>query len=616
MGKVVRRSRLSREKVSFGPRSHAAPPSASNLPPVIVLLISAFLAYVPALSAGYVWDDSGLTNNPLMLSAGGLWKIWTSPMSNLQEDHYWPLPYTTFWFEHKLWGFAPLGYHFDNVLLHAVNAVLLLLILRALRVRGSWFAAMIFALHPVHAESVAWVIERKYLLCVLFYFSAALAYLRFEGERRSWIYAAALSCFILSMLSKSAGVGFPFAMALLLWWKRGRLRGGDWLRLTPFAAVSVLLTLFDLHWVGKHEGFITGMSFAERIGVASRGLWFYASKFFLPSNLMAIYPKWEPEMPAGILFALLAAAATAACCLALLRGKSRGLAVCVGFYILTLAPVLGFMDFGYMLYSFVADRYQYLASAGLAVLAGGILAGILDRISIRIPLARAGAASLLFASMGAITFSQAAIYKNKETLFRPNTIKNPSAWGAFNNAATELLDSNRNEEAIAYLKGAIQLRPNFEAAHYNLGKALAQLSRHQEALAAFDQTLLIAPNYVLAHYMRGASLIELGRFDEAIAAFQTALKIKPDYAEAHYAIGVAFSRQGRDRDAETAFRQALAIQPNYPDAMNNLAVNLMNLGRTAEAREMLEKALQLNPATPNARENLARAQAILSAGAK
>ncbi|MBI3736335.1 hypothetical protein HY256_07450 [Candidatus Sumerlaeota bacterium] len=131
---------------------------------MIVIVLAALASYLPVLRAGYVWDDTALTDNELISSPGGLAKIWFHPASNLHEQHYWPMVYTTFWIEHKLWGFAPRGYHIVNVLLHAVNSLLLGLILKRARIRGAWGAAALFALHPVHVESVAWVIERKDVL--------------------------------------------------------------------------------------------------------------------------------------------------------------------------------------------------------------------------------------------------------------------------------------------------------------------------------------------------------------------------------------------------------------------------------------------------------------------
>ena len=205
---------------------------------VLALVLLVGVSYIPAvLWGGFVWDDRGIIESKAIHELSGLWRIWFSPRDVLRwEAHYWPLVYTSFWLEHKLWGLNPLGYHVVNVVLHFVNTVLLWRLLARLAVPGSWVVAAVFAVHPVHVESVAWVIERKDLLSTLFYLAACLTWVRFGVAPRlgSGRYFLTLALFVWGLLCKSIVVTLPAALVLWSWWKQGRVSGADWLRVVPF----------------------------------------------------------------------------------------------------------------------------------------------------------------------------------------------------------------------------------------------------------------------------------------------------------------------------------------------------------------------------------------------
>ena len=205
------------------------------------------VSYLPAmLWGGFVWDDRIMTNAEPVRDVSGLWQIWFSPSDIEGEHHYWPLVYTTFWLEHKLWGFDPTGYHIVNVLLHLMNTLLLWHLLRRLVVPGAWVVAAVFAVHPLHVESVAWVIERKDVLSGLFYLAAVLAWLRFVEQPNSRRYAWSLVLYAASLLSKSIVVTLPVALLIWHWWQQGRVTSTDLWRLVPFFAVGLVITVGDL----------------------------------------------------------------------------------------------------------------------------------------------------------------------------------------------------------------------------------------------------------------------------------------------------------------------------------------------------------------------------------
>jgi hypothetical protein len=283
----------------------------------LLLLGLTLAAYLPALHAGFIWDDDDyLINNRTLHDLPGLQRIWFETSATPQ---YYPLVHTTFWLEYHLWKLNPLGYHLDNVFLHALAAILLWRVLLKLPVPGAWLAAAIFAVHPVNVESVAWVTERKNVLSAVFYFAAALAYLRFAvpdnppdtndkrrettgkkleekqaGSTRWCWYVAALILFVGALFSKTVTTSLPAALLLVFWWKRGRIGLRDVLQLLPFFAVGVGLSLHT-SWLEKHHVGASGaewaLSFFDRCLIAGRALWFYAGKLVWPAELTFIYPR-------------------------------------------------------------------------------------------------------------------------------------------------------------------------------------------------------------------------------------------------------------------------------------------------------------------------------------
>jgi hypothetical protein len=265
---------------------------------VALVFAATLLAYFPALTAGFIWDDQpGHVTRPELRSLAGLVRIWTEPGATQQ---YYPLLHSAFWFEHLLWGDAPFGYHLVNVLLHATAACLFAALLLRLAVPGAWLAALLFALHPVGVESVAWVSEQKNTLSLVLSLCAALAYLRFDstGERdrpRSpRAYALASILFIAALLSKTVTATLPAALLVLAWWQRGTVSlRRDALPLLPWFACSALAAVatasFEHTLIGA-QGADFALTAAQRFLLAGRAVWFYLGKLLLPLDLSFIYP--------------------------------------------------------------------------------------------------------------------------------------------------------------------------------------------------------------------------------------------------------------------------------------------------------------------------------------
>src|SRR5688572_21356693 len=311
-----------------------------------VLLAMTLIAYLPAFRAGFIWDDPDyVVNNATLRSLDGLRQIWFVPRATPQ---YYPLVHTSFWIEYQLWGLNPSGYHAVNVLLHALASILLWRVLKLLEVPGAWLAAGIFALHPVHVESVAWVTERKNVLSGVFYLASALAFLHFEETaepRRRWrFYAMSLLLFVVALLSKTVTASLPAAILLVAWWKRGRVTWRDLMPLIPFFVTGVALALRTAQFEREHVG-ASGAEFdftwAERILIAGRAAWFYAWKLIAPVNLSFIYPRWTIDDRAAAQYAFPIAAIALVMTLALLRRRiGLGALVAVLFFGGTLVPAL------------------------------------------------------------------------------------------------------------------------------------------------------------------------------------------------------------------------------------------------------------------------------------
>ena len=649
--RLTRRERLAIERISSSAgRSNAGagPPAPAQaeagrlggqrLRGALLLAALTVTAYLPALGAGFVWDDVIFVEEPVVHEWSGLWNIWFSPADIAGEAHYWPVVYTSFWLEHKLWGLAPLGYHAVNVLLHLVNVLLIWRLMGRLAAPGAWVVAAVFAVHPLHVESVAWVIERKDVLSALFYLTAALTWIRFTETPRPGRHLLALGLFTAGLLSKSVVVTLPAALLIWHWWQAGRITRTDVVRLAPMFAVAFAVTAADLAFYASREPLDLGYSLAERVLIAARALWFYAGKLLWPTDLVVIYPLWEISAADPVAWAYVVAAAALAALLWLGRRRiGRGPLAGALFFAVTLSPVLGFIDYGYMQFSLVADRFQYLAGLGvLAVLVGAAAHGA-GRLQAGHRRLAAGVLAVVLALLGAQTWMQAGIYRDGVTLFSHIVAHNPNARDAHLNLVGPLSEAGRLDEALAaarigverrplsadayvnlgsvlvslegfdeadsILRTALELDPRDPAAHQNLGEALRRRGRHGEAIEMYRAALEADPDLAPAHGGLGLSLFESGRHDEALAALERALALDPDAPSAGE-IAMAAGRAARDAGrldvAAAHFRRAAALEPESPAPLMQLSNLLADGGRPAEAEQYLRRARDARPEDPAA----------------
>jgi tetratricopeptide (TPR) repeat protein len=484
-------------------------------------------------------------------------------------------------------------------MLHGAVACLLYRVLCRLAIPGAFLAAMVFAVHPVCVESVAWISEQKNTLSGVFYLSAGLTYLCYDRERRFLWYALGTGLFGLALLSKSVTATLPAALLVVFWWKRGRLTWkSDLMPLVPWfvlgAGAGTVTAWMERTHVGA-SGAAYGLDFVERSLVAGRAIWFYLEKIFWPAELIFIYPRWTVDardlwqylFPVGAIAVLVSLLA--------LRHRVRGPLGTALLFTGTLFPALGFFNVFPFLYSYVADHFQYLAAAMMLSAATSVLTLATGRLSAGGRLAARAAAVCVVAALAGLTWRQCAMYVDRETLWRTTIARNPACWMAHNNLGGDLLQAGRPDEAMASIQTALKYAPDNAAAHTNLGNALWQKRQMDGAFAQYKRALEIEPDNVGAHNNLGNALLQTGRVNEAIAHYEKALAIRPDFAKAHTNLGDAFLQAGRADEAVAQYSEALENDPNDVEAHSNLGTILAQKGRLDEAMAHFHTALKINP---------------------
>jgi len=606
------------------PVRNASRPTPSRALPLalgLTLVAATFVAYYPAVRGGFIWDDdSYVTKNPTLRSTQGLASIWSEPAATPQ---YYPLVHTSYWIEYRLWGLHPTGYHIVNVLLHTASAFLLWRVLVALRVPGSWLAAAIFAIHPVHVESVAWITERKNVLSGVFYLAAATAYLRFAFEpgptapRRTRIlwYAASLALFLGALFSKTVTGSLPAALLLVLWWKRGRLRITDVYPLVPFFVLALglgsLTAIIEKHHVGA-LGNDWSFSPTDRCLIAGRALWFYAGKLVWPSPLSFVYPRWIIDSAQWwqYLFPLAASGVVAALWLAR-RPLGRGPLTAVLFFAGTLVPALGFFNVYPMRYSFVADHFQYLASIGLIVLA--VAAG--TKAAAQPGSRRKAGASVLAAGiivlLGVLTWRQGHVYADHAALWHDTLRKNPSAWMAHNNLGILLEAEGRIHDAIRHYTEAANLKTDYPEAYYNRAHAHTLLGDPHQAIQDYTRAIELRPAYPEAYNNRGIIFGQTGDLPRALQDYTQAIDLKPDHAEAYNNRGYTYTQLGDLARAIQDCTKAIELRPGMAEAYNNRGDAYRRKGEPSQAIADCTRAIELKPNLAEAYHNRAMAHFAL-----
>jgi tetratricopeptide (TPR) repeat protein len=619
-----------------------------------VVIVAVFLVYMPAINGAFILDDDLFTQSALVSGPDGLYRFWLTT----QSDDYWPVTNTAFWIEWRLWWTHSTGYHVTNLILHIAESLLIWIILRKLSIPGAFLGALIFALHPVNVEAVAWISQRKDTMAMLFFLLAILWYLKAEmstssedvtamrspeesrvhGIARRWLaaklataqrplptvhrpphtvhcpffYWLSLTAFVLAMLGKGSATVLPVLLPMFI--RRLRpLRRTDFARIVPFFLVAAVMAGVNVWFQTHGSGEAIRMAgFTERVLGACAAVWFYLYKALFPINLIFIYPQWHIQTGELLWWLPLSAGLVVAGVLCR-YAKSWGwpLLFAAGYYCAALAPVLGFVDVGFMKYSLVADHYQHIAVIGIIALATAAwrlwhirAQGDSRRAAVIIAVAAVGV-------LGFLTWRQNRLYRDPITLYEDTLEKNPRCSLALNTLGNALMQEGRFQEAIADFRRAIRIKPDYADVYNNYGAALIRVGQQREAMAQYEQALKLKPDFPQALNNSGAALEQMGQPSEAIECYKKALRLKPDYAVAHFNLGNLYKAAGRYRQAVACFSQALLFKPDYAEAYNNLGIVFFETGRPQEAIGYYRQALKWRPDYVQAYYNTALAHAEL-----
>ena len=594
--------------------------STRRVLPGVLLVLCVILAYLQVGRAGFIWDDNiYITENPLLTAPDGLWRIWFSLDAPSQ---YFPLVYTVFRLEHALWGMAPAGYHWVNLLLHVVNALLVWRLLTRLRVPGAWLGAALFALHPVQVETVAWVTELKNVSSLFFILLSLLAWIEFVEDRPkpAWgYYALALIFYGLALSGKTTACTLPAALLLILWLRHQPIGIARWLQVVPFVVMGLGMGLVTVWWERYHqgtEGGVFSLGLLERFLIAGRAVWFYPAKLLWPVNLTFSYPRWTINPADPLAYGWLVAGVGAAAAIYWARRFwGRSVEVAALFYVATLFPMLGFIMLFTFRYSFVADHYQYVACIGPLALVAAALSTGLGRFDRTIPFLKPVLCGALVLVLGVLTWQRTGAYRDVETLWRDTLAKNPNSWMAYGNLGLLFQKQGHLEEAYQYFQQALRLNPDYYEALNDLGTMCAADGRYEEAIDYFHRASRSQPNTFDTVKNLGSALAATGRYEEAIAAYRQAIQISPKHPETLVYLGETLGQLGRNREAAESYQAALKLNPDLPEALNNLALILATssddgLRNGPEAVQLAERACQLTQfGQPQFIETLAAAYA-------
>jgi tetratricopeptide (TPR) repeat protein len=597
--------------------------------PWLALLLLVIMAYLTALRGDFIWDDDAhVTKCEPLRTLAGLGRIWFEPGATQQ---FYPLTWTTFWIDFHLWGLNPFYYHAENILLHALNAILVWRILRRLNVPGAWLGAALFALHPVCVESVAWIAERKNTLSGLCFLLSILAALEFWLPRNlanqgnpagtpqpaanifgPWkFYWLTLAFFLFALWSKTVTATLPGVILLLVWWKRGRWVLKDWVLMAPFVALGLAMSLITANIehrfvLAELDAAEWQLTFADKFIIAGKALWFYLGKLVWPHPLVFIYPRWNLQPSRALSYLPLAAAMALAAGLWFKRNSwGRPALVSLAYFAGVLFPALGFFNIFPFRYSFVADHFQYLAAIGpLALIAGGIT---LLSNRLKNQNARQASIGVVLAACAVLTWRQTGIYRNLEELWRDTLAHNPTCWMAHDNLGLYLTEFKRFDEAETHFRAAIQIRPSDHRAYYDLGLKAAIVGHLDDAVSNFNKALELAPGFAMAQYQKANVYAREGNLEEAIRDYRAALKDMPDLVMAHLNLASTLARNGDADGAIEEFNLTLKQQPNYAPAQVGLGQALSSKGDFDGAIERYRMALQIDPNSPEALANLANA---------
>ena len=545
------------------------------IPSFVIIAAMTILSFLPSLNNGFTnWDDNKyVTENPDLSVSGG--RGWIKIAASTYVGNYHPLTMLAYMAEYRLFHLNATGYHCVNLLLHLLNALLVCACLRGLS--GSSAAALagglLFAVHPLRVESVAWIAELKDVLCGFFYFLSILLYLRYHTSQKRAAYGACFLAFVGALLAKPMAVTMPVTLLLIDYVKFRPYTRQCLREKIPFVAIAALFCVVTM--VAQNGGGALNVHASLprplRLCIPFYAMLFYPIKTIAPLHLSALY--YFPDAPGFLLRAelLLSPAIALGAGMLLWRygRNARPIMFGAAFFLVTLLPVLQVVSAGLAV---VADRYSYIPSLGLCFLFGQAIAALErrtrgDRLKRLIPVALTAALTVCLA---VITFSRCMVWRDGVTLWSDclTTSKNPIAY---HNRGCAYASAGKPGLALADYTAAITLSPSYVSAWYDRGSVFLFQGDPARAVADLTEAIRLNPNGSDACNNRGIAFLEEKRYDDAIADFNRAVELKPGFADAYDNRGLAFMEEKRYDAALADFSRALSLKPGFVKAYQGRA---------------------------------------------
>jgi len=614
---------------------------------ISLLIILCLGVYASSCKNGFIWDDDDYVyNNSYIQNAEGLKYIWLSR----KTPQYYPIIFTMFWLEHKLWGLNPFGYHVVNLIFHIINALLLFLILQKLCPGFAFPVALLFAIHPIQVETVAWITERKNIMALFFFQLALLAYLRFDRVGNIKSYLIVIGFFICALLSKSISVCFVFIPVLYKWFKDNKVNFREIKISLPLIFIGFLAAINTIYMEFYHvgaRGVDWSLSLLGRFILSGRIALFYIYKVCFPFKFMFFYPRWSVDVT--IWWQWIFSISVISFLIFLFyyrRHIGRAAIVLFSFYIISIFPALGFFNVYPMIYSFVADHFSYLSMPWLLLLICSSTYFIFDKLSNRFLFLKSYLGkisgwlifSIIIISMCVKSQALTRNYNNIFIFWKDSIAKNPQSWMAYNNLGLAYARAGKDQEAIANYKKSIEINPKYVQAYNNLGLAFGRRGEHKQAIdyyrkaleinpdsaetynslgliydslgefnkarGYYEKSIEIKPNYIYAYNNLGLLYDSLGQQSKAVVVLIKAIKINSNYAEIYNTLGIVNYHQEKYKEAVSNYQRAIEIDFNFADAYYNLGVVYVSLGEHKKAINNFKKSIEIYPSFAKAYYNL------------
>jgi len=576
------------------------PSLTKHYPFLLGILIISFIAYIPALANSFVWDDEFYIETNRMIRAINLKELFSSYLMG----NYHPLTVLSYAIEFHFFNLSPKPYHTLNIIIHLANTVLVFYAIYRLsnKPEVGLVAALLFGIHPMHIESVAWVSERKDLLYTFFFLAAYNCYLDYIKNKSKQLYFFCLAFFLLSLFSKAMAACFPVALLLTDYFKGRKMQIKVWLEKLPFFALAVTFGVVAIFAQKSHHAVadIAIFPFIPRVVFTCYGIILYIAKLIVPFNLCAYYPyPISPGESLPVIYYIFPVLFIALVGLIIYSFRfNKKVLFGMGFFAITIFLVLQILPVGDAI---IVDRYSYIPSIGIFyILAEGfyfLWSNKIKRGNYKIV-----AIVILVVTSTALTiqtYARCSVWKDGMSLWNDVISKFQTLPAAYNNRGKLLLEQKRVEEALSDFNNAIRLEPRYPQALSNRGALLVDLGRYDEAMKDYNGAIEAQPQ-ANTYNNRGMLFVKTGKLEEALKDYNNAIAMNPYVGEFYFNRAFLFEEMKKHEEALNDYTRSLELKPGLISAYNNMANILMSLNRNDEAAAMYDKAIQVDPNPVNA----------------